>query len=1189
MKSKRLEDKKQIKSKFKKILFVIFLTSPFFFSFGNMLIDQMSLIGKIHLPRNDSYLIENKPKSSLTISDILLESEFEGGIGTIPEGFITEDTFSETDAINSLWSHCHRQGFIATIVSPTNFHVYPGEYTNINRNIPISQGYNHHIKINYRDAMSRNIFENPVFENVFEFFFRLNNNDIIREIIDSTYDTYDGPFDIYETYNYISNSDVLSMEMGMGAIKSQSCVGSSWWTHAQWDYILIEKWEPNIVCSNIYRTELWYEGVPTSLWLNLTNVGVDTLYSNEDFSVKIWQKGNPLHTFDYFIDVPYDIAPEEDFQVEVPFIPYETGDFWFYVDVDINNDVKELGEETDTSSDDVRFHSDIIPVEEPFVKWENPSDIEHILFNAGDDSWFNFTYDKIGINNVNLTIEGYDYGSVWNLNQVNISYLEHNLEGLVSATLHGYSNDVELVNDTRIFRFGKVKEYISTLLEHNFTYMGDQLYLILHDPPGDHSFSKFKESTTDLSIGVDFDFHTDNEDWDYGFEITPSYAGFSIGSVGTRLEFHESNETIEEFDFRLQVTNYTSLSSNIESVNPNYIGLGRGDVYWGEAWTVRYDIIECNRSFYNGTIEHLKYQIKYWITAEGEKILHHQNAPDLWKLQNQVYNGFQNVSWLKQDFGWDAQIAWEESTKQINTERKTSTIEWQMSQSMRQKLFTNEFETPFVSGHTKVYSETQFNHEMEAYYKLEDDDVSDHLHMDVGIDRLFGTYIFRSNENFTMTSNPLEFNSTDYVSPLITDLSYQYDTTGDGLICSDDNPLITVTLDEETSIDRVWVSYSYDDISDYIELQRISWIDNTFIYEGNLPSIPHGSTMEWYIQAWDIGNHHSIKRDIGDQPYSYTVENKAPEIQLLYPNGGEIIADSVLINWSATDIDNDNLTFSLYYNIENTGWHLIESGIKQQNYTWDFSMLSNSHSIVIRVNVDDGFGGLNLDESDFSFSIYPDPITGTIMINNGDTYCTSSSIALSITSSNAVQMRFSDDNNTDWSSWEPFNSLKQYIFSSNNGLKTIYVQFQDSNGFISANTISDSIILDTIEPTGSIKINNDESSTKVKDVILTLNASDINLVVQMRFSYDGTFWSDWESFEETIIYSLSEGDGLKRIYVQYMDSARLVSDIYYDEILLKSTNNQQNISLGPWIIVMTLISLIYGIHLIYKKKRYRLT
>jgi hypothetical protein len=87
--------------------------------------------------------------------------------------------------------------------------------------------------------------------------------------------------------------------------------------------------------------------------------------------------------------------------------------------------------------------------------------------------------------------------------------------------------------------------------------------------------------------------------------------------------------------------------------------------------------------------------------------------------------------------------------------------------------------------------------------------------------------------------------------------------------------------------------------------------------------------------------------------------------------------------------------------------------------------------------------------------------TTSVTINNGATYTNSTSITLTLSSTNATQMRFSTDNSS-WSEWETYGTSKNYTLAEDNVSYTVYVEFQNSDNQTS--TANSSIILDTTPP-----------------------------------------------------------------------------------------------------------------------------
>ena len=92
-------------------------------------------------------------------------------------------------------------------------------------------------------------------------------------------------------------------------------------------------------------------------------------------------------------------------------------------------------------------------------------------------------------------------------------------------------------------------------------------------------------------------------------------------------------------------------------------------------------------------------------------------------------------------------------------------------------------------------------------------------------------------------------------------------------------------------------------------------------------------------------------------------------ISVISPNGGETLSSSVTISWVGTDPDDDVLSYTIGYNLNNQGWKLIANGISEQSYLWDISRFSDSNNVLIKVIASDGFGLQAEDVSDFVFNI----------------------------------------------------------------------------------------------------------------------------------------------------------------------------------------------------------------------------
>ncbi|MEW5760274.1 MAG: chitobiase/beta-hexosaminidase C-terminal domain-containing protein, partial [Candidatus Thermoplasmatota archaeon] len=132
--------------------------------------------------------------------------------------------------------------------------------------------------------------------------------------------------------------------------------------------------------------------------------------------------------------------------------------------------------------------------------------------------------------------------------------------------------------------------------------------------------------------------------------------------------------------------------------------------------------------------------------------------------------------------------------------------------------------------------------------------------------------------------------------------------------------------------------------------------------------------------------------------------------------------------------------------------------------------------------------------------------------------------------------------------WTENNTLE--FFGEEGKKYKIIVKPMDIAGNI-GEYMMDEVIIDTKKPIGSLVINNGKRITSTEKILLSLSAFDESGVKDVLISPVPSF-SDttWESFSSTKLYSLPPGDGIKKIYVRYMDYAGLESDVYSAEIIL---------------------------------------
>ena len=149
--------------------------------------------------------------------------------------------------------------------------------------------------------------------------------------------------------------------------------------------------------------------------------------------------------------------------------------------------------------------------------------------------------------------------------------------------------------------------------------------------------------------------------------------------------------------------------------------------------------------------------------------------------------------------------------------------------------------------------------------------------------------------------------------------------------------------------------------------------------------------------------------------------------------------------------------------------------------------------------------------------------TGTIKINAGHPYTRSPSVTLSLSATDPTpasgigSMRLMNDGGS-WSAWIPYAATKSWTLRNANGTRSVYVQYKDRAGNISATSL-DRIILDTIKTTITGMSPKPASITRdttprikatVRDNLSNLGKANIRLYVNgglispRRYSYNRT-------------------------------------------------------------------------------------
>lgn len=108
---------------------------------------------------------------------------------------------------------------------------------------------------------------------------------------------------------------------------------------------------------------------------------------------------------------------------------------------------------------------------------------------------------------------------------------------------------------------------------------------------------------------------------------------------------------------------------------------------------------------------------------------------------------------------------------------------------------------------------------------------------------------------------------------------------------------------------------------------------------------------------------------------------------------------------------------------------------------------------------------------------------------------------------------------------------------------------------------------DTTSPIGTVSINGGAVSTGSRHVMVDLSATDPDSgtgVAAVRLSNDGLTFSPYQAYAPSVAWTLSEGDGDKRVYAQFKDGAGNESVIVTDSITVgQDTTGPRAAKLSP--------------------------
>jgi hypothetical protein len=190
------------------------------------------------------------------------------------------------------------------------------------------------------------------------------------------------------------------------------------------------------------------------------------------------------------------------------------------------------------------------------------------------------------------------------------------------------------------------------------------------------------------------------------------------------------------------------------------------------------------------------------------------------------------------------------------------------------------------------------------------------------------------------------------------------------------------------------------------------------------------------------------------------------------------------------------------------------------------------------------------------------PPQGNLHIAGGSAYASTTNVTLSVAASDdgpIATVALSNDAGP-WIT-KPFAPTVTWTLPAGDGPHSVSARWRDAAGNWSG-AATDTIVLDTVAPTGSISIASGSSYTTSTTVAVAVPASDARSgVSQMALSNDGTTWTT-KRYAASTIWQLPTGDGTKTVWAKWRDGAGNWGTTKTDTIVLDTVGPTGSISVA---------------------------
>ena len=104
-----------------------------------------------------------------------------------------------------------------------------------------------------------------------------------------------------------------------------------------------------------------------------------------------------------------------------------------------------------------------------------------------------------------------------------------------------------------------------------------------------------------------------------------------------------------------------------------------------------------------------------------------------------------------------------------------------------------------------------------------------------------------------------------------------------------------------------------------------------YLTDLNLPEFGTDADLDFFSNLYDSDNSVFL-----GNVFKWLAENRAPTVEVITPNGGEVLNGTITIEWEGVDFDSDPLVYDVFYSDNNgTDWSLLEPDLTVTEFAWN--------------------------------------------------------------------------------------------------------------------------------------------------------------------------------------------------------------------------------------------------------------